>query len=230
MLLEDLNWMDVENYLKHDDRIILVTGTCEQHGSLSLLTDVKIPMAIATIAAEREGVLVAPPINYGVSPHFAAFPGTIAIRVETFQRVVQDVVGSLFAQGFKRIFVLNGHGGNKIAETLVELANAHSGLQLDWLDWWQHPIVEEIAKQHGLEKGHANWMENFAFTRVTDDMPQGVKPRVQLPATADAAATRRLLGDGSYGGAYQAADEVMDQLLEAVVGVVQERLSAMPIL
>ena len=48
MLLEDLNWMDVEEYLKHDDRIILVTGSCEQHGYLSLLADVREPMAIAT--------------------------------------------------------------------------------------------------------------------------------------------------------------------------------------
>jgi creatinine amidohydrolase len=73
MLLEDLNWMDVENYLKHDDRMILVTGACEQHAYLSLLTDVKEPMAIATIAAEREQVLVAPPINFGVSPYFRKY-------------------------------------------------------------------------------------------------------------------------------------------------------------
>ena len=48
MRSEDLNWMDVENYLKTDDRLMLVTGACEQHGYLSLLTDVKIPMALAT--------------------------------------------------------------------------------------------------------------------------------------------------------------------------------------
>ncbi len=43
MRIEDLNWMDVEEYLKHDDRLILVVGACEQHGYLSLLSDVKIP-------------------------------------------------------------------------------------------------------------------------------------------------------------------------------------------
>ena len=63
MLFEDLNWMDVEEYLKCDDRIVLVTGSCEQHGYLSLLSDVRQPMAIATAAAERENVLVAPPLN-----------------------------------------------------------------------------------------------------------------------------------------------------------------------
>ena len=42
MRLEELNWMDVEAYLKGDDRIMLVIGSCEQHGYLSLLTDIKI--------------------------------------------------------------------------------------------------------------------------------------------------------------------------------------------
>jgi len=65
-----------------------------------------------------------------------------------------------------------------------------------------------------LEPGHANWMENFRFTRVAE-VPDGVKLRVTLPAAADASTTRALLGDGSFGGAYQASDEVMDELLEA---------------
>jgi creatinine amidohydrolase len=223
MLLEDLNWMDVESYLKHDDRIILVTGACEQHGYLSLLADVKEPMTFAAIAAEREQVLVAPPINFGVSPYFSAYPGTISIRAETFLRLTQDVVESLYGQGFKRILILNGHGGNKIAELLVELANAHPGLKLDWVNWWLLPEVGQVAAAHGLEPGHANWMENFRFTRVAD-VPDGVKPRVRLPDVADAASVRALLGDGSYGGAYQAPDEVMDELLETVVKVVQQRL------
>ena len=61
MRIEDLNWMDVEEYLKHDDRLILVLGTIEQHGYLSLATDVKIPMALADAASVKTGVLVAPP-------------------------------------------------------------------------------------------------------------------------------------------------------------------------
>ena len=226
MLLEDLNWMDVESYLKHDDRIILVAGACEQHGYLSLLADVKEPMAIATIVAERENVLVAPAISFGVSPHFTAYPGTISIGVETFLRLTRDIVECLHAQGFKRILIVNGHGGNRIGELLIELANAHPGLKLDWVNWWQLPVINEIAAKYGLEPGHANWMENFRFTRVCD-VPDGEKPAVALPVAADAMTMRALLGDGSFGGAYQAPDAVMDELLEAVVRVVQERLRAL---
>ena len=60
MRLEDLNWTDVEEYLKQDDRIMLILGACEQHGSLSLLTDVKIPLALADAVSRQTNVLVAP--------------------------------------------------------------------------------------------------------------------------------------------------------------------------
>ena len=59
MRFEDLNWMDVESYLKSDDRLMLVVGACEEHGYLSLLTDIKIPLALADAASERTHVLVA---------------------------------------------------------------------------------------------------------------------------------------------------------------------------
>ena len=51
MQLADLNWMDVERYLEQDDRIILITGATEQHAYLSLLTDIRIPQAIANAIA-----------------------------------------------------------------------------------------------------------------------------------------------------------------------------------
>jgi creatinine amidohydrolase len=71
MRLEDLNWMDVERYLEQDDRLILVLGACEQHGHLSLLTDIKIPLALTDSASNRTGALIAPPLNFGVSPYIS---------------------------------------------------------------------------------------------------------------------------------------------------------------
>ena len=91
MRLEELNWMDVEAYLKKDDRIMLVLGACEQHAYLSLLTDVKIPMALADSASQQSGVLVGPPLNFGVSPYFLNYPGTISLRVSTFLDAVEDI-------------------------------------------------------------------------------------------------------------------------------------------
>ena len=111
MRLEDLNWMDVEKYLQSDDRLMLVIGSTEQHAYLSLLTDVKIPLALADAASQQTGVPVAPPLNFGVSPYFLAYPGTLSLRVSTFTAALEDIVRSAAGQGFRRILVLNGHGG-----------------------------------------------------------------------------------------------------------------------
>jgi creatinine amidohydrolase len=123
--LEDLNWMDVEEYLKHEDRLIMVLGATEQHGYLSLLTDVKIPMALADSASQQTGVLVAPPLNFGCSPYFLSYPGTFSLRVTTFIAAVEDLVRSAYGAGFRRLLILNGHGGNSPARTLLaEIAGA----------------------------------------------------------------------------------------------------------
>jgi len=108
MRLDDLNWMDVENYLKTDDRLMIVLGACEEHGYLSLLTDSKIPLALADTASEQTGVLVAPPLHFGVSPYFADYPGTLSLRVQTFLAVIEDLTRSVYAQGFKRLLFVNG--------------------------------------------------------------------------------------------------------------------------
>lgn len=94
MRLEDLNWMDVERYLQTDDRLMIVLGSCEQHGYLSLLTDVKIPLALADAASEQTGVLVAPPLNFGSSPYFLAYPGTLSLRLNTLLDLVEDLIRS----------------------------------------------------------------------------------------------------------------------------------------
>ena len=92
MRIEDLNWMDVEGYLKHDDRLMLVVGACEQHGYLSLLADVKIPLALADAASTRTGILVAPPMNFGSSPYFLTYPGTFSLRLSTLMDALEDIV------------------------------------------------------------------------------------------------------------------------------------------
>ena len=214
MRIEDINWMDVEAYLKHEDRLILVLGACEQHGYLSLLTDVKIPLALADAAAQRTGVLVAPPLNFGVSPYFLNYPGTISLRASTLLSVVEDVVRSVYSQGFRRILVLNGHGGNAGASPLlVELANNLPGLRLAWYAWWQAPGVATVAAKHNLKTAHASWMEAFPFTRVAE-MPSGEKSVPPQRYLLNAEETRQAYGDGVYGSAYLADDAVMQELFE----------------
>jgi creatinine amidohydrolase len=215
MRIEDMNWMDVESYLQHEDRLILVLGACEQHGYLSLLTDTKIPQALADAASQRTGVLVAPAVNFGVSPYFLTYPGTISLRSSTYLDLVEDVVRSVYGFGFRRLLFLNGHGGNDMARTrLTELGNQLKDLRLAWYAWWQSDSVINLAQKYHLTPAHASWMEAFSFTRVAD-LPQGEKPLVSPKAVLNAEETRMDYGDGVFGGAYQVSDAIMDELFTA---------------
>ncbi len=216
MRLEDLNWMDVEEYLKHDDRLILVVGACEQHGYLSLLCDVKIPLALADAVSKETGVLVAPPLNFGASPYFTAYPGTLSLRLSTLMDVVEDVVRSAHRHGFKRFLVLNGHGGNNgIKQRLGELANELPDIEFQWYAWWMTHTLEAIAMKHGLKPSHANWLEAFPFTIVAE-MPQEDKVPPHVPSDIlSTERTKEVYGDGSFGGPYQVPQEIMNEIFEA---------------
>ncbi len=217
MRLEELNWMDVERYLEHDDRLILVIGSCEQHAYLSLLTDVKIPLALADAAAERMGVLVAPPLNFGCSDYFLAYPGTLSLQVTTLIGFVEDLVRSAYRQGFRRLLVLNGHGGNDPARThLYHLLTELPDLKVSWYAWWTSHSVETVIRKYGLKPGHASWMEAFPFVQVSE-MPEGSKVPPHVPGLMGADEARRVYGDGNFGGPYQAAPEIMQEVFDAAL-------------
>src|SRR6266498_2915366 len=111
--------MQLAAYLEQDDRIVLPLASTEQHGYLSLGTDNVLAERVAVEAAEPLGVPVLPVLPYGLTPSFGAYPGSPTLRLETFVAVVRDLLESLRLQGFRRILVVNGHGGNVPARAAV---------------------------------------------------------------------------------------------------------------
>jgi len=203
---------------------MLILGACEQHGYLSLLSDVKIPGALADAASQQTGVLVAPALNFGASPYFLAYPGTLSLRAGTLLDVVEDIVRSAYGHGFHRILVLNGHGGNDPARArLYEVASSLGGLRLAWYSWWQSHSVEAVAQQHGLRSYHAGWIEAFPFTRVSD-LPEGEKTPARVPGLMGALEAREVYGDGVFGGPYQVDDSILHEVFQAALEDVLELL------
>jgi creatinine amidohydrolase len=217
MRFEDLSWFDVDKYLQNDNRLIIVLGACEQHGYLSLLADSKIPMALADAASLQSGVLVAPVVNFGISPYFMDYPGTLSLRASTFLDLVEDLIRSAHHHGFSRILILNGHGGNDPARArLYEVANTIPQLHLAWYSWWQARSVETVAIKHGLRSYHAAWIEAFQFTRV-GDLPEGEKIPPRIPGLVNAKVSRELYQDGVFGGPYQVDDTIMAEVFAAAL-------------
>jgi len=217
MRFEEINWLDVENYLQNDDRVIIILGACEQHGYLSLLCDANIPQALADAAARKTGVLIAPSVPFGISPYFLSYPGTISLRSSTYLELVEDLITSLHVAGFRRFLVLNGHGGNEPAKSrLVELENRLPGMKAAWYSWWTSNSVLEVAHRHDLAPTHANWLEAFPFT-VVSDLPEGEKPFPVFKGLPNAEETRKIYGDGSFGGKYCVDDAIMEEVFSAAL-------------
>jgi creatinine amidohydrolase len=116
MRITDMNWMQVEDYLKRDDRCIVPLGSTEQHAYLSLSVDSILAERVALEAAEPLGIPVFPVLHYGITPYFRAYPGSITLRIETYLDIIRDVLDALAEQGFARILLVNGHGGNNPAQ------------------------------------------------------------------------------------------------------------------
>ncbi len=221
MRITDMNWMQVEECLKHDDRAILPLGSTEQHAYLSLSVDSILSEKVALDAAEPLGIPVFPVQAYGVTPYFLAYPGSVSLRVETYVRLVRDILDSLSHSGFRRILIVNGHGGNAPADSLAtEWMADNPGTQIKFHNWWNSP--KTWAKVQAIDPlgSHASWMENFPWTRlagVTLPDEQKIVPNRAGMARLVGQSMRDVFGDGNYGGVYQKPDADMLALWEIAV-------------
>lgn len=108
--LHEMSWWEIEEYLREDRRIMIPLGSTEQHGRHAPLgTDSLLAIALAEDASERTGVLIAPPIWYGWSPHHMVVSGTVSVRPEVLIEFLYDVINSLSRHGFKYFVIINGH-------------------------------------------------------------------------------------------------------------------------
>lgn len=226
MRIAAMNWMQVEDYLKRDDRAVVPLGSTEQHAYLSLMVDALIPQKLAEEAAEPLGIPVFPVMPFGVTPYFTAFPGTVSLRLETYVSLIRDLLDSLSRAGFRRIVFVNGHGGNTPAAAFAsEWMADHPGHQVKTFNWWIAPRTLEKIKETDTLGSHASWMENFPWTRLEGvTLPTREKPLfdVARKAVLDPEALREVIGDGNYGGVYQKSDEEMMAIWEVAVAEARE--------
>jgi creatinine amidohydrolase len=138
--------------------VVLPVGSTEQHGPhLALDTDHYVAYRLSIEAARRAWekgfkVLVLPPVPFGLSEHWMKNPGTITLRPSTFISLVEEVLESVWSHGFKKVIIVNGHGGNThalnvAANEVIHRLKDHE-LLIVVFDWWRFigPELKEIIE------------------------------------------------------------------------------------
>lgn len=123
------------------DKAILAVGSLENHGDhLPFGTDTLVSYMLSKEVAERvEGLLVLPPIYYGMSEHYKDFSFTISMRYETLTEVLKDILLSLHREGIHKVFIFNGHDGNSapIEVAARSIKVQHPEMKIAVQDaWW----------------------------------------------------------------------------------------------
>jgi creatinine amidohydrolase len=161
---------------------VLPTASTEQHGPhLPVCTDATLCEAVclagAAKAAAEVRVVVAPPLVYGISHHHFPYPGVLSLPSETIIQVAREVCVGLAASGFRRILIVNGHGGNDEAVRIVarDLANSHQ-VAVAATSYWtlaqSTPAVAE-ARAAGPVPGHAGHFETSLMLAIRPDLVDG---------------------------------------------------------
>jgi creatinine amidohydrolase len=229
MRVADMDWRMVEDWTRHDDRAVLPLGSTEQHAGLSLLTDAILAERVSVEAAEPLGIPVFPAVPYGLTPYFAAYPGSVTLRVETYCAVVRDVLDSLKRSGFRRIVIVNGHGGNQPAAALAhEWLMDNADCRVRFHDWWRAPKTFAQVQATDPVASHASWMENFPWTRLPTTQADDVKEMVDTDRlrTLPPFEARNLLNDGNFGGRTQRPDAEMLAIWAIAVQETRDLLEA----
>jgi len=143
--LQQMSWEEVERYLESRDDAVLPVGSTEQHGPIGLIgTDALCATAVAQGACARAGAVMLPPLAYTPAPFNMGFPGTISVSEATFSALVSEIIAALATHGFRRLYVLNGHGAN--LAPLRALAGA-APLCLRIRSWWDYPRTDALRKK-----------------------------------------------------------------------------------
>jgi creatinine amidohydrolase len=123
------------------DKVVFGVGAFENHGyHMPFGTDALISNILSEKLAERvEGLMVLPPINYGLSQHYNKLPFTVSLSPETIINVIKDILLEVVRNGIKKILIINGHDGNiapiELAARAVKVA--HPEVTIASLnDWW----------------------------------------------------------------------------------------------
>ncbi len=238
MQLAGMNWPQVAA-LSKDIPVVVPVAALEQHGwHLPLFTDSMLLGEVVRRAAEklRDKVLFTPLLWLGNSAHHMDFPGTLTAGPQTYVSVLNDLMESLIAHGFKRLVLLNGHGGNIVPgqQAVFEVRQKHrerNDLLLLFATYWllgskpremdaSHGAGGPFAQLAQSRMGHACEWETSMIMRIAPQLVGDLKKAdpVEFGTAFEPAArgwtTRDRSEPGHIGDPRQASAEKGESLLK----------------
>ncbi len=222
-----------------DALVVLPVGATEQHGPhLPLGTDLLIVEHIARTAADgvQNGldVLVTPSLPFGSSHHHLPFGGTVSLSTERYLGALNDMVESLIIDGFRRIFMLNGHGGNhEIIQLVARDLSLRYPANIAAASYWDLAREAMATREPDLPghfPGHAGFFETSLILALRPELVQSPLPqrsaaeleRVAIPETAYRAERHGFWEgiDGHTDSPHAATAEQGRELLDIIVPTV----------
>jgi creatinine amidohydrolase len=147
---------EFEAALENDPVVIIPTGSVEQHGPhCPMDVDIAGPFYMAATVAQRVDdfpVIVAPPVWSGFTHYNKGFAGTISLRIETYLNFVGDICRSIYDNGFKRMIIINGHGGNNAPNHVVRDTVSEENIFPVAYSWWQS-VEKEMLEWSDADSG-----------------------------------------------------------------------------
>jgi len=220
ILWEEMRRTEFEKLVKANAVVIIPVGSTEQHGNhLPVNVDMNCCYSIAKRAAQSINefpVLVLPPIWMGFSPHHMVYPGAITLKYHTFVEVLTQVAASVHAHGFKKILVLNGHGGNAGIVASLHFKLPHEdGVPVVPYTYWDLPSVAEemeaISQTDEGSIGHAGEMETSLQLYLQPEL-------VDMDSAAQVPGTK---GDPTS-GSREKGEHVVNAVVNALVKVLRD--------
>jgi creatinine amidohydrolase len=175
--INDLTWEQFRDRVPSEcDLAIIPVGTIEAHGAIPLGTDTIIPEAIASGLAPRLNALIAPSIAYGVTNSLLPYPGSTTVSPATFTAYLFEAAAGLVDAGFRRIVLLNGHGGQTgdVAGVVARLWNEKRSYAVA-VEWWG--FAEELSARiyPGSISGHAGVEETAMIVAIDPNLVDGAR-------------------------------------------------------
>jgi creatinine amidohydrolase len=175
--LTELSWEQFRDRVPgRTDLAFLPVGTIEAHGSMALGTDTIIPEALAADIAPRFGGLIAPAIAYGVTNTLLPYPGSTTVSSATFAAYLFEAAAGLVDAGFRRVVLLNGHGGqsDEVAGVVARLWNVKRAYAAA-IEWWGIATEASAAIYPGVASGHAGVEETAMILAIDPGLVDGAR-------------------------------------------------------